>query len=69
VASKSEQPEISRAERKAAKKVADQKKKAAVEDEDEDDEDADLVNPNHSSAKAKKLSDLNAPQPLSRRER
>ena len=68
MAAKSDQPELSRAERKAAKKAADQKK-AAAEDEDEEDEDADLVNPNHSSAKTKKLSDLNAPQPLSRRER
>ena len=71
LASKSGQPEMSRAERKAAKKLADQKKKGAAEDDsdDSDEEDADLINPNHSSAKTKKLSDLNAPQPLSRRER
>lgn len=60
---------MSRAERKAAKKLADQKKKGVADDEDDDeDEDPDLVNPNHIS-KTKKLSDLNAPQPLSRRER
>lgn len=58
---------MSRAERKAAKKVTG-KKKGAEEDEESAD-DSDLVNPNHSSSKAKKLSDLNSPQPLSRRER
>ncbi|KAF8501990.1 casein kinase substrate phosphoprotein PP28-domain-containing protein [Gautieria morchelliformis] len=69
LASKPGQPEMSRAERKAAKKAVDQKKKGVADDEDEDDEDADLINPNHSSAKTKKLSELNAPQPLTRRER
>jgi hypothetical protein len=69
LASKPGQPEMSRAERKASKKAVDTKKKGVADDEDEDDEDADLINPNHSSAKTKKLSDLNAPQPLSRRER
>ncbi|KIJ27254.1 hypothetical protein M422DRAFT_55135 [Sphaerobolus stellatus SS14] len=59
---------MTRAERKALK--ATQKKKAPKADgEEEEEDDSDLVNPNRLSAKAKKLSDLNAPQPISRRER
>jgi hypothetical protein len=60
---------MSRAERKAAKKAADDKKKGTGDDDEDGDEDDDLVNPNHATAKSKKLADLNAPQPLSRRER
>lgn len=63
------QPEMTRAERKALKKSANPKKKAPA-DEEEEDEDDDLVNPNHVSAtSSKKISNLNSPQPLSRRER
>jgi len=62
---------MTRAERKAMKKAVGAKKKAPAdeEEEDEDEEDEDLVNPNRMPAKAKKLVDLNAPQPMSRRER
>jgi len=68
-ASTSGKPEMSRAERKAAKKAADEGKKAIAEEDADEEEDADLINPNHLPAKMSKLSGLGAPQTLSRRER
>jgi len=63
-ATSSTQPELSRSDRKAAKKAQQKAKEGDAEDED-----ADLVNPNHETAKTKKIGDLGAPVQLSRRER
>ncbi|KAF4588794.1 hypothetical protein EYR40_010349 [Pleurotus pulmonarius] len=61
----SNQPELTRAERKALKKKeAEQKQQQAAVD----DEDADLINPNHVTKKMN-ISDLSAPRELTRRER
>jgi len=63
----SNQPELSRAERKELKRkqAADKKKQA---DGDDEEEDSDLVNPNHVKTKMN-ISDLGAPRELSRKER
>jgi len=63
----SNQPELSRAERKELKRkqAADKKKQANGDDEEED---SDLVNPNHVKTKMN-ISDLGAPRELSRKER
>ncbi|KAG9217871.1 hypothetical protein CCMSSC00406_0005241 [Pleurotus cornucopiae] len=61
----SNQPELTRAERKALKKKeAEQKQQQAALN----DEDADLINPNHVTKKMN-ISDLSAPRELTRRER
>lgn len=58
--STSGQPELTRAERKAAKKATQGKKKVTIQgenDEDDDNDNADLVNPNRVAARPKKLSE------------
>ncbi|KAJ3535103.1 hypothetical protein NMY22_g6636 [Coprinellus aureogranulatus] len=62
-----DQPELTRAERKALKKKQAEEKLKKKQEEEGDDEDADLINPNHVT-KQLKISDLGNRE-LSRRER
>ncbi|KZO97603.1 hypothetical protein CALVIDRAFT_597511 [Calocera viscosa TUFC12733] len=75
LASGSAEPELTRAERRAQKKVGKPVAKATAiaegeEEEDDDDDDPTLINPNRATSKTTKLSSLGAePVQLSRRER
>jgi cobalamin biosynthesis protein CobT len=62
-----DKPELSRQERRDLKKK-EAAAKAKKKEEGDEEEDPDLINPNHVQKKLK-ISDLNAPTELSRRER
>ncbi|KZT36231.1 hypothetical protein SISSUDRAFT_84715 [Sistotremastrum suecicum HHB10207 ss-3] len=61
--------ELSRAERKAAKKPKQGAQSDKTGDGEKDEDEEELINPNHQPVKNKKVGDLGAPVQLSRRER
>ncbi|KZS89393.1 hypothetical protein SISNIDRAFT_469419 [Sistotremastrum niveocremeum HHB9708] len=61
--------ELSRAERKAAKKPKQGTQSDKTGDGEKDEDEEELINPNHQPVKNKKVGDLGAPVQLSRRER
>ena len=63
-----QQEELSRADRKALKKQGKKKQVAQEDEEEDDDDDPLLANPNRTMGRMK-ISDLNAPRELTRKER